>query len=110
MYKGVNSLNNMLSRNERLWEKLEAVAEGGRWSYQTTMYPSEIRRIQRQWNVNVQNLRTENNNMISVLITWNNAFHEGMNFEQSWYISGLLDEMPQVETPAQRLFLITART
>lgn len=101
-------MNNMLSRIERLWEKLEGVAEKGKWSYKTTLYSSEIRRIERQWHVNVQRLKSENNN-VDCLITWSNAFYEGMNFEQSWYISQLLDEMPMVATPAQRLFLIAAR-
>lgn len=101
-------MNSMVSRIERLWEKMENVAQRGKWSLQTTLYPSEIRRIEKQWNVSVQKLKTENN-VVLCLITWNNAFHEGMNFEQSWFISGLIDEMPQVETPAQQLFLLAAR-
>lgn len=101
-------MNSMVSRIERLWEKMENVARKGKWSLQTTLYPSEIKRIERQWDVNVQKLKAENN-VVLCLITWNNAFREGINFEQSWFISKLIDEMPPVETPAQQLFLFAAR-
>lgn len=101
-------MNSMMSRNERLWEKLEEMAKRGKWSYQTTLYPSEIVRIEKQWHVAVQKLKSENNHVLC-LITWNNAFVNGMNYKQAWYISKLQDDMPQVETPAQKLFLIAAR-
>lgn len=101
-------LNNMLSRNERLWETLLKVANQGRWSYQTTLYSSEIRRIQKQWGVFVHILKDENSS-VSCIITWCNAFPDGMDYRQSWYISKIIDEMPEVNTPAQELFLITAR-
>lgn len=83
------------------------VATEGKWSYQTTLYSSEIRRIERQWGVSVQILKEDK--VVSCSITWNNAFHNGMNYRQSWYISKLTDEMPMVETPAQQLFLMAAR-
>lgn len=100
-------MNNLLSRNERLWEKLQQVAAEGKWSYQTNLYSSEIRRIERQWDVTVQRLKEDR--VVPCLITWNNAFNKGMNYKQSWYISKLTDEMPYVETPAQQLFLVAAR-
>lgn len=103
-------MNNTMSRIDRLWEKLEKVASKGNWSYQTILYPSELRRIERQWHVSVQKLKPEDEEKAYIcLISWNNAFPEGMNYQQSWYISQLLDEMPQVSTPAQKLFLIAAR-
>lgn len=101
-------MNIVLSRIERLWEKLEEQSRGGRWSYQTTLYPSEIRRIEKQWGVEIRELKSENNR-VACLITWSNAFNEGINFEQSWYISRIRDEMPKVEKPAQQLFLMAAR-
>lgn len=101
-------MNNYMSRNERLWDRLVERAAMGMWTYQTTLYPSEIERIVKQWNVVVQKLRQENENVVC-LISWNSAFSEGINIEQSWYISKLCDEIPQVKTPAQQLFLIAAR-
>lgn len=103
-------MNNTMSRIDRLWEKLEKAAGKGCWSYQTILYPSELRRIERQWHVSVQKLKPEEEGKTYIcLISWNNAFPDGMNYHQSWYISQLIDEMPQVSTPAQKLFLIAAR-
>lgn len=101
-------MSNFMSRIERLWAKLEEVAGEGKWSYQTTLYSSEIRRIENQWGVNVQRLKTEGK-YVTCLISWSNAFYCGMNYKQSWYISRLQDDVPQVDTPAQKLFLISAR-
>ena len=101
-------MNNCLSRIERLAEKLEEAAGRGKWSYQTTLYPSEIKRIEKQWHVNVQILKIENNHA-ACLINWSNAFPNGMNYKQAWYVSKLLDEIPEVENNAQRLFMMTAR-
>ena len=96
------------SRIERLAEKLEEAAGRGKWSYQTTLYPSEITRIEKQWHVSVQVLKKENNN-VACLISWSNAFPNGLNFKQAWYVSKLLDEIPEMETYSQRLFMIAAR-
>ena len=98
----------MLSRNERLWETLVKVAKQGNWSYQTILFPSEVRRIQRQWGVFVHILKEENHR-VACVITWSHAFLDGINYRQSWYISRIIEDMPKVENSAQELFLIAAR-
>jgi len=97
-----------LSRIERLSAKLEEAAGRGKWSFQTTLYPSEIKRIENQWHVNVQILKKENNN-VACLISWNSAFPNGLNYKQAWYVSHLIYEMPEAENYAQRLYMIAAR-
>ena len=101
-------MNNCLSRIERLAERVEEAAGRGKWSYQATVYPSEVKRIEKQWHVSVQVLKTENNR-VACLINWSNAFPNGMNYKQAWYVSKLLDEIPEVETYAQRLYMMAAR-
>ena len=102
-------VNERMSRIERLWEKLEDEASLGNWSYQATqIYPSEARRIEKQWNVEVKVIET-NGKLFTVNISWKRAFTNGLNSKQAWYIAKLLDEMPMVETLAQQLYLMAAR-
>lgn len=103
-------MNIIMSRHTRLLNKLQGVAKSGKWSYQAILYPSELRRIEKQWHVDVQKLRLEGDgNAYYCIINWSNAFPEGLNYQQSWYISRLYDDMPEVETFAQELFLLAAR-
>jgi len=98
------------SRMERLYERVEQAAERGKWSLYVTLYPSEIKRIERQWHVSVQTLKSENNR-VACVICWNNAFPDGLTYKQAWYVSKLLEEIPDemTYTYAQRLFLMAAR-
>ena len=101
-------MQNCLSRIERLSAKIEELAGRGKWSFQTTLYSSEIKRIEHQWKVNVQVLKSENNH-VDCLISWSNAFPNGLNYKQAWYVSKLIYEMPEAENYAQRLYMIAAR-
>lgn len=98
------------SRMERLRDKLCNTAVSGRWSLQVYLYPSEIKRARNQWKVVVTELTMEKvNEKVPCMISWSNAFEGGIRPDQSWYISHITDIMPKVETPAQRLFLLSAR-
>ncbi len=105
-------MNEMLSRNGRLCEKLIEVATHRNWSYKTKLYPSEIKRVQKQWGVKVDAEIPKGmmKGLIPCEIKWDNAFTaEGLNYKQSWYISKLTDDFPAVENFAQQLYIITAR-
>ena len=95
-------------------EELFKEAEGGSFEAKMELYPSEVKRISKQLKVVVvadNNLMSCNNKKYACIISWNNAFQGcKLNYRHSWYMSRLSDEIPETESVAQRLFLITARS
>lgn len=102
------------SRMDFICEQLFKEAEGGSFEAKMELYPSEVKRISKQLKVVVvadNNLMSCNNKKYACIISWNNAFTGcKLNYRHSWYMSRLSDEIPETESVAQRLFLITARS
>ena len=105
------SMYTNMSRSDRLLDLTLNVAKEGKFSFKAMLYPSEMKRVKKQWHVNVTQLSgsPSDTGTYNCLISWDSVFSEtGLNFQQSWYISGLQDEFPKVGNIAERLFIISA--
>ena len=101
-----------LSRSDRLIEYSLKEANEGKFSIIALLYPSEMKRVRKQWHANGTQLSRcpDNTGKYVCLISWDSSFsHVGLNFQQSWYVTKLQEQFPSVENFAQRLFLISAR-
>ena len=100
-----------MSRHERLTDLCNQEALKGKFNARAVLYPTEMKRIEKQWDVHVTQIEPEEHSKdkFLCLISWDTAFAHQLNYLQSWYILGVNEDCPTTETVAQRLFLISVR-
>lgn len=98
------------SRVEKICTQLMNAAERGEWQIGVKLYPSEMKRLMKQWHINIVPIEESGTELTQCVASWENAFQgKKINFEQGFFIGKVVDEMPYTENIAQQLYLLAAR-
>lgn len=102
------------SRSEtRELEMFSAAEKGLRSLTQAKLYPTEIRRLQKDgFNVTINGLFDSSRNLYCATIDWHNAFPKGVPHIVYSYIIGIIETKPQsyITNFAQELYVISSKS
>ena len=104
-------MHDLLSRKDRIEEQCIASAMQGNFGIITKVYKSEKERLEKQWHVEVIPIEEFENGMMDVAVTWRNFFNKNNRptLEESFYISGWVEDRPEADCFARRLALDAMR-
>jgi len=100
----------VLARTERVLALMESVALKGKFDIRLELFDKEVEKLQKEWSVKIEKIAPTKKGKSLYKLSWLEAYtNDGLTYQEERYMSSDVDEMPECNTVAKKLFLLAGR-